>query len=63
MYQRLKSVLEGIERSEMRDFMYAQMPMRGNDMAVLRRYMHEVTNNPEREKAEYLARHCWYSSL
>jgi hypothetical protein len=49
MYQRLRSVLEGIERSEMRDFMYAQMPMRG-DMAVLRRYMHEVTNDPERER-------------
>jgi hypothetical protein len=47
MYQRLRSVLEGIERSEMRDFMYAQMPVRGDDMAVLRRYMHEVTKDPE----------------
>jgi hypothetical protein len=50
MYQRLRSVLEGIERSEMRDFMYAQTSMRGDDMAMLRRYMHEMANDPERER-------------
>ena len=47
--------------------MHAQMYMRGDDMAVLQRYMHEVTNYAGRRGNEihgrilkYLARHFGY---
>ena len=67
VHSQLGSVLEEIERGKTSNFMHAQMYMRGDDMAVLQRYMHEVTNYAGRRGNEihgrilkYLARHFGY---